>query len=235
MNGERVLIVEDDETIRLGLAEALNGQGLVVKLARDGFEGERAIQKGGFDLVILDLMLPGPSGLDLLRKLRATDAATSVLILTAKGDEIDKVLGLELGADDYMTKPFGLRELIARLGALLRRRERPKKSSEVFTLGDVQIDLAAYRVKRTDGEHGLSPREAGILALLYANAGQAVSRNQLLDEIWGSGCYVTNRTIDTHVLNLRQKIEADSKAPTYLTTVHGVGYRLTLKPPSRNS
>ncbi len=231
MSAMRLLVVEDDETIREGLGEALRGQGYAVELAADGFAGERALKSGGFDLVILDQMLPGPSGLDLLRGLREVDAGTSVLILTAKSDEIDKVLGLEFGADDYMTKPFGLRELLARVRALLRRRERvpSKVAPRQFSLGSTHIDLAAYRVERDGEARGLSPREAAILTLLVEFAGEAVSRDKLLDRVWGSDCFVTNRTIDTHVLHLRQKIECDPKSPEFLQTVHGVGYRLVLE------
>lgn len=230
MSGERLLVVEDDETIREGLAEALLSEGYTVELARDGHQGKRALEHGGFDLVMLDLMLPGPSGLDLLRGLRAADSGTAVLILTAKGDEVDKVLGLELGADDYVTKPFGLRELLARIRAVLRRKERPQ-AGEIpaeFALGEARVNLAAYRVERDGVEHGLSPREAAILSLLLEHEGEAVSRDLILNRVWGSNCVVTNRTIDTHVLHLRQKIERDSKAPEFLLTVHGVGYRLVL-------
>ena len=232
MNRERLLVVEDDETIREGLGEALRGQGYAVELAADGYGGERALKRGGFDLVILDQMLPGPSGLDLLRDLRATDAGTAILILTAKSDEVDKVLGLEFGADDYVTKPFGLRELLARVRALLRRRALPRAATEArqLDLGDTHIDLAAYRIERAGESQGLSPREAAILSLLVEFAGQAVSRDKLLDRVWGKECFVTNRTIDTHVLHLRQKIERDPKRPVHILTVHGVGYRLVMAP-----
>ena len=228
----RILVVEDDETIREGLGEALRNQGYGVELAADGHAGAAALQTGGFDLVILDQMLPGPSGLDLLRELRATDEDTAVLILTAKSDEIDKVLGLEFGADDYVTKPFGLRELLARVRALLRRRERSPSEMEPsrISLGSATIDLAAYRVEREGKSQGLSPREAAILSLLLECAGQAVSRDKLLDHVWGADCFVTNRTIDTHVLHLRQKIERDPKQPSFLLTVHGIGYRLVRDP-----
>ena len=229
-----ILLVEDDRTLREGVAEALRRDGYDVELAHDGYEAERALRAGGHDLVILDLMLPGPSGLELLRDLRKRDRKTPVLILTARADEGDKVLGLELGADDYVTKPFSLRELTARVRAHLRRSgvdEGDDRSRVVppFRLGDVEVDLGAFEARGPNGDvHGLSPKEAGILRLLHARAGRAVDRREILDAVWGPGTVLSNRTIDTHVLHLRQKIEADHTAPRYVRTVHGVGYRLVL-------
>ena len=179
-----------------------------------------------FDLVVLDIMLPGPSGLELLRELRQRDGDTPVLLLTARGEEGDKVLGLELGADDYVTKPFSLRELLARVKAMLRRRDRTESAMvEQFVWGPAQIDLAAFTLHRDGQTHSLSPKEAGMLRLLRQRAGRAVSRSDFLAEIWGGDEFVGDRTIDTHMLNLRQKLEADHKQPQHLLTVHGVGYR----------
>jgi DNA-binding response OmpR family regulator len=228
----KILVVEDDATLRDGLRTALRGQGFEVEVAADGHEGHRALRAGGFDLVLLDLMLPGPGGLELLRAFRAHDGRTPVLILTARGDETDKVVGLELGADDYVTKPFGLRELIARIRAHLRRAggERERGAPAPFQLGEVRVDLGAYVVLRDGHQHTLSPKEAGILALLLAETPRAVHRNEILDAVWGRGQCVTHRTIDTHVLNLRQKVEHDPKAPRHVLTVHGIGYRLALDP-----
>ena len=230
----RILIVEDDTTLREGLQVALSGQDLHVETAADGHLAQRLLGGLHFDLVLLDLMLPGPGGLEVLRSLRSRDRVTPVIVLTARGDESDKVVALELGADDYVTKPFGLRELIARVRAQLRRSGRldgePAHCAEPFTLGAVRVDLAAFRVVGPRGESALSPREAGILSLLYAEAGRAVHRNTILDVVWGRDAYVTHRTIDTHVLNLRQKIEADPKVPRHLLAVHGIGYRLDLEP-----
>ena len=228
MSDERLLIVEDDATLRVGLRDAFRNQGYRVVVAAEGAAGAEQLALGGWDLVVLDLMLPGRDGLDLLRDFRRTDAGTPVVILTARGDESDKVLGLELGADDYVTKPFGLRELIARVRARLRRREveRAGPRRAAFHVGDATVDLAAYRLERDGQMVGLSPREAAILGLLERERGRAVSRDEVLIHVWGGDTHVTNRTIDTHILNLRRKLEPDPKHPRLLLTVHGVGYRL---------
>ena len=229
----RVLVVEDDATLREGLRTALVRHDLDVVVARDGTAGAAALaDRDGYDCVLLDLMLPGRSGLDLLREFRARDVDTPVVILTARGDETDKVLGLELGADDYVTKPFSLRELIARVRAQLRRSPRiaqPRaEPAEAFVLGGARVDLAAFLVVRDGAEHSLSPKEAGILDLLWRERGRAVSRDAILDAVWGRGIVVAHRTIDTHVLHLRQKLGEDPRAPRFVRTVHGVGYRLVV-------
>jgi DNA-binding response OmpR family regulator len=227
----RLLLVEDDRTLRTGLTDALRGEEYEVVAAADGHEARSLLREKRFDLVVLDVMLPGPSGLELLRELRARDADTPVLLLTARGEEGDKVLGLELGADDYVTKPFSLRELLARVKAMLRRRERGDAALiEQFALGDARIDLAAFTVMRAGAAHTLSPKEAGMLRLLRQRTGRAVARADFLREVWGGVPFVGDRTIDTHMLNLRQKVEADAKAPRFLLTVHGVGYRLVEGP-----
>jgi len=231
----KVLLVEDDRTLRTALQDALVGEGLEVVVAPDGFEGERQVRQlldgaVAFDLLILDVMVPGPGGLELLRQVRAARHDVPVLMLTARSDENDKVLGLELGADDYVTKPFGLRELLARVRALLRRSSAgaPPEASPRFAVGDVAIDLAAFELVR-DGERvPLSKTEAALLQVLRDRAGEAVSRGAFLTLVWGSDQHVSNRTIDTHMLNLRQKLERDPKQPRHLVTVHGVGYRLEL-------
>ena len=232
----RIALVEDDRTLRTGLGDALAGDGYVVAVAADGHEARALLRSQRFDLVVLDVMLPGPSGLELLRELRTRDGDTPVLLLTARGDEGDKVLGLELGADDYVTKPFSLRELLARVKAMLRRRERSDAALpayvEQFVLGDARIDLAAFTVVRGAASHTLSPKEAGMLRLLRQRGGRAVARADFLREVWGGSPFVGDRTIDTHMLNLRQKVEADHKQPRFLLTVHGVGYRLVELPPS---
>tara|TARA_R110002094_G_scaffold146362_8_gene135518 strand:- start:593 stop:1291 length:699 start_codon:yes stop_codon:yes gene_type:complete len=227
----RILFVEDDFTLRTALADALSGEGHGVTTAADGHEARALLRDRRFDLVVLDIMLPGPSGLELLRELRQRDGDTPVLLLTARGEEGDKVLGLELGADDYVTKPFSLRELLARVKAMLRRRDRTESAMvEQFVLGPAQIDLAAFTLHRDGQTHSLSPKEAGMLRLLRQRAGRAVSRSDFLAEIWGGDEFVGDRTIDTHMLNLRQKLEADYKQPQHLLTVHGVGYRLLEHP-----
>ncbi|MCC6670363.1 MAG: response regulator transcription factor [Planctomycetes bacterium] len=224
-----ILLVEDDLTLRTGLADTLRQEGHEVVAAADGESAAQALRTRRFALVLLDLMLPRRSGLALLRELRARDRRTPVVILTARGDESDKVLGLELGADDYVTKPFSLRELLARVRAQLRRAQPAAPPAETFAVGDALVDLAAFELRRDGTVHPLSPKEAAILALLHAEAGKAVSRSRFLDEVWGGDRFVGTRTIDTHVLNLRQKLERDPAAPRHLLTVHGVGYRLLLQ------
>ena len=227
----RILLVEDDRTLRTALGDALTGEGHTVTVAHDGHEARALLRGERFDLVLLDVMLPGPSGLELLRELRQKDGDTPVLLLTARSDESDKVLGLELGADDYVTKPFSLRELLARVKAMLRRRERPVPALvEQFVLGDAKVDLAAFTIVRAGTTHTLSPKEAGMLRLLRQRQGRAVSRADFLRDVWGGDQFVGDRTIDTHVLNLRQKLEGDCRRPRHLLTVHGIGYRLVESP-----
>ncbi|MCK5944991.1 MAG: response regulator transcription factor, partial [Planctomycetes bacterium] len=225
-----ILFVEDDHTLRTALSDALTGEGHRVTAAADGHEARAMLREQRFDLLVLDVMLPGPSGLELLRELRQRDADTPVLMLTARGEEGDKVLGLELGAADYVAKPFSLRELLARVKAMLRRRDPGEAAFvERFALGDgdgaVQVDLAAFTLSRDGETHKLSPKEAGMLRLLRQRQGRAVSRADFLREVWGGDQFVGDRTIDTHMLNLRQKLERDHKHPAHLVTVHGVGYR----------
>ncbi|MEM7200388.1 MAG: response regulator transcription factor [Planctomycetota bacterium] len=230
----RILLVEDDPTLRIGLDDALAGEGYAVTTAADGDSAHELLFSRHFDLVVLDLMLPGRGGLELLRELREAQQQVPVLVLTARGDETDKVLGLELGADDYVTKPFGLRELLARVRALLRRVgghgiDRAPAAPPRFAIGAVAIDLEAYQMVRDGEVMPLSPTEVAMLALLRAQAGKAVSRERFLDEVWGSDQFVGPRTVDTHMLHLRQKVEVEPRQPRYLRTVHGVGYRLELE------
>ena len=227
----RILFVEDDLTLRTALSDALTGEGHAVTTAADGHEARALLREQRFDLVVLDIMLPGPSGLELLRELRQKDGDTPVLLLSARGDEGDKVLGLELGADDYVTKPFSLRELLARVKAMLRRRDRSESALvEQFVLGPAQIDLAAFTLVRDGSHYTLSPKEAGMLRLLRQRGGRAVSRREFLLEVWGGDQFVGDRTIHTHMLNLRHKLERHHKQPQHLLTVHGVGYRLLEHP-----
>ncbi|MEO0478356.1 MAG: response regulator transcription factor [Planctomycetota bacterium] len=232
MNGARILVVEDDSTIADALVLALTTEGAEPILARDGDQGrERLSDREIYDCVLLDIMLPGPSGLELLRELRTRDPDTPVLLLTARGQESDKVLGLELGADDYVTKPFSLRELLARVRAHLRRSPRfrskhEEKPPEPFRLGDREIDLAAMTITIGTDSKSLSPKEAAILGLLWDHKGHVLSRDDILDAIWGRIESTLHRTIDSHVLHLRKKLEPDPKTPQFLVTAHGAGYRL---------
>jgi DNA-binding response OmpR family regulator len=230
---KRLLLVEDDRALSTGLCDAFRLEGFEVTLARDGVKARALAFEREFDVAILDLMLPGRSGLDVLRELRAKGRALPILILTARGGESDKVIGLELGADDYVTKPFSLRELVARVRALVRRAGAREESAAAppgatrFALGDAEVDLEAFTLKRGAVTHALSRREAALLALLWERRGRAVSREQILRHAWSDGGdHVGARTIDTHVLNLRQKLEADPAQPRLLLTVHGIGYRL---------
>jgi DNA-binding response OmpR family regulator len=225
-----LLLVEDDHAIRTVLQDALQRDGHQVTSAQDGDEAQALLRQRAFDLLLLDVMLPGPSGLDLLRRFRQRDRDTPVLLLTAKGSEDDKVLGLELGADDYVTKPFSLRELRTRVQVLLRRRQRrSERPAGVLQIGANTIDLDGYQLRRGRTEHRLSPTEVAMLQLLWRERGRVVDRAMFLQEVW-DGAVIGDRTIDTHLLHLRQKLERDPKAPRHLLTVHGVGYRLVVEP-----
>jgi DNA-binding response OmpR family regulator len=225
-----LLLVEDDHAIRTVLQDALRRDGHQVTSAQDGDEAQALLRQRAFDLLLLDVMLPGPSGLDLLRRFRQRDRDTPVLLLTAKGSEDDKVLGLELGADDYVTKPFSLRELRTRVQVLLRRRQRrSERPAGVLQIGANTIDLDGYQLRRGRTVHRLSPTEVAMLQLLWRERGRVVDRAMFLQEVW-DGAVIGDRTIDTHLLHLRQKLERDPKAPRHLLTVHGVGYRLVVEP-----
>lgn len=228
----RILLVEDDLALRTGLEDSLVQEGYVVQSAAEGHSGQRLLLSEPFDLAILDLMMPGRSGFEILRSAREAGLTLPILLLTARGDESDKVLGLELGADDYVTKPFSLRELLARVRAMLRREERHENAESVditktlHQVGDCEIDLQAFELRRDGESHVLSVKEVGMLELLLANRGKAISRDRFLHEIWGKQV-VGNRTIDTHILNLRKKLEEDPADPRILLTVHGYGYRIS--------
>jgi two-component system, OmpR family, phosphate regulon response regulator PhoB len=230
----RLLIVDDDESIRTTLAEALHHEGFEVACASDGrqaiqqFDARQAKGTGGFDLVLLDLMLPGVGGLDVCRHLRRADSRTPILMVSARDTETDRVLGLELGADDYLIKPFGLRELVARCRALLRRSQQ---SGEKFPVGAVlrHANLTLYpdefRVTRDDQTLTLSPKEYRLLEFFMQNPGRVWNRNQLIDQVWGTDYVVDTKTVDVHIRWLREKLEANPSAPEHLLTVRGFGYR----------
>ena len=227
----RLLLVEDDRTLRTAVADALTLEGHDVTTAADGVAAQELVLSRHFDAVVLDLMLPRRGGLEVLKELRGRRLDTPVLVLTARSDEADKVIGLELGADDYVTKPFSLKELLARVKALLRRarsRDAGRPAVEQFHLGDMVVDLARFELRRGKTVHALSPKEAAMLALLFQEAGKVVPRRRFLEEVWKSAEFVGDRTIDTHVLNLRKKLERDPRRPQHLLTVHGAGYRLVL-------
>jgi len=226
---KHILVVEDDSHIRLGLCDALRAEGYEVTECRDGLQAGPLIRQSKPDLVILDIMLPGKSGFDLCREIRGAKNRVPILMLSAKGQEVDKVVGLELGADDYVTKPFSLRELLARVQALLRRAQPVGAASDLpaeIAFGKVRIDGKALRGKRGKELFELTPRELKVLAVLFRERGNAVSRDALLNEVWGIEYYGTTRTLDQLIVKLRQKIEEIPGEPRHLLTVHTLGYRL---------
>jgi DNA-binding response OmpR family regulator len=226
---KHLLVVEDDAHIRLGLCDALRAEGYKVTECGNGAQAGPLIRQHKCDLVILDIMLPGKSGYDICREIRGGKNRVPILLLSAKGQEIDKVVGLELGADDYVTKPFSLRELLARVHALLRRAEPGACTTDVpdqIHFGAVRIDSKALRGKRGKEAFELTPRELKVLALLYRERGHAVPRETILNEVWGIEYYGTTRTLDQLIVKLRQKIEEVPGAPQHLLTVHSLGYRL---------
>jgi DNA-binding response OmpR family regulator len=228
---KHILIVEDDPHIRMGVVDAFTSEGYEVSELGNGKQVYDKVRNMNPkpDLILLDIMLPGKSGYDVCRELRENKIRTPVIMLTAKGQEIDKVVGLELGADDYVTKPFGVRELLARVQAVLRRSQpEPTETAlpEVIEFGDVRIDTAALRGKLGSESFELKPRELKVLAVLYQHRGNAVSRDELLNQVWGIDYYGTTRTLDQVIVKIRQKIEVDHTNPVSLTTVHGLGYRL---------
>lgn len=228
----RILVVEDDPHILLGLEEVLKSDGFEVVTCSRGDQALDAVARTEPGLVVLDVMLPGLSGYDICKQLRARKLATPVLMLTAKGQEIDKVVGLELGADDYVTKPFGVRELLARIHALLRRaggENSAQQNSEcAFTIGEVTIDPKTFQVKRGHGVEDLTAKELKLLQLFYAHAGEVLSRDRLLNEVWGYNYYGTTRTLDQVIVQLRRKLGDNGNEPRHLLTVHGVGYKLAV-------
>ena len=220
----RVLVVEDNEDLAFGLRNNLEIEGYDVTVTADGEAGLHEALHGNPDLIVLDLMLPKKDGLRVLREIRDVRKEVPVMLLTARGEEVDKVRGLRLGADDYVTKPFGVMELLARIEALLRR-SGTSVSEDVIEIGDLKIDVAARIVAR-DGERiELAPRELDLLFAMVRNRERVVSRQQLLSEVWGHTGEVITRTVDTHVAELRRKLEENPSLPRYIQTVRKVGYR----------
>ena len=223
----RILIVEDEPAMRLGLKDNLEFESYEVELAIDGQEGLAKIRNGTFDLVILDVMMPKMSGFDVCKAMRKMGVITPIIFLTAKSEEIDKVLGLELGADDYLTKPFSLRELIARVKAILRRIKTPEAqpSSGPVTIGNLTIDFTQFMARNQEGDVRMSHKEYEILQYLLEHKNEVVSRYDLLNKVWGYESQPTTRTVDNFILRLRQRIEENPNEPKYILTVHGVGYK----------
>ncbi len=221
----KILIVEDEPDMVTGLRDNFELEGYKVIVARDGEEGLKKALEEKPDLIVLDLMLPKMSGLDVCRNLRKSSFDAPILMLTARGQELDKVLGLEVGADDYITKPFGLNELLARVRAHLRRATHEVATIEHYAFGDVSVDFQKFKASKNSSPIELSPREFELLKFLVNHRGETVTREQLLDAVWGYDAMMFTRTVDNHVAKLRQKIEDDPESPAFIMTVHRVGYR----------
>ena len=223
----KVLIVEDDQAMAVALRDGFTYEGYTVQVARDGAAGLRLATERGLDLVILDVMLPRLSGLDVCRQLRGAGNNTPIIMLTARGQEIDKVLGLKTGADDYVTKPFSFLELMARVEAVLRRAAKPAEQVERAEFGDVEVNFKTFEASKAGRPLELSPREFKMMKYFAEHRGEVVTRDQLLDSVWGYDGLPLTRTVDMHIAKLRQKIEDTPGDPRHIITVHRVGYKFT--------
>ncbi len=220
----RILIVDDEPEMVRGLDDNLRFEGYDTLSATNGQDGLALALREGPDLILLDIMMPKMSGWDVLRVLRQKGVDVPVILLTARGEEVDRVLGLELGADDYVTKPFSLRELLARVRAVLRR-PGPRQKVETVAFGEIRLHLRGRQAFRAGKEIRLTRKEFDLLRYLVEHRGEILTRERLLDEVWGYERFPTTRTVDTHVLRLRQKFEPDPERPVYILTVHGQGYK----------
>jgi two-component system, OmpR family, alkaline phosphatase synthesis response regulator PhoP len=225
---ENILLVEDEEALRMTLSDRLRSEGYVVDFAVDGDEGLDKATGLPFDLIILDIMLPHRSGLDVCRDIRSAGLATPILLLTARDQTIDKVLGLKLGADDYVTKPFDTLELMARVEALLRRSQPARTSQTIYQRGPIRMDVRKTEVVRNDKPVLLSAREFQLLRHFMEHPGATLSRSELLREVWGYEDGTFTRTVDVHIAGLRQKLEKDPRRPEMIVTVPGMGYKLKI-------
>jgi DNA-binding response OmpR family regulator len=221
----KVLIVEDDQAMAVALRDGFQYEGFNVHVARDGEAGLRYATDNKIDLMILDVMLPRMSGMDVCKRLRSDGNTTPIIMLTARGQEIDKVLGLKTGADDYVTKPFSFLELMARVEAVLRRIDRPRDSVEAFEFGNVSVNFKRMEATKNGVALELSPREYRLLQYFIEHRGEVITRDELLDHVWGYDELPLSRTVDMHIAKLRQKIEDTASDPHYIVTVHRVGYK----------
>ena len=221
----KILVVDDEPNMRLGLKDNLEFEGYAVDLGDNGIDGLNLILKNNYHLVLLDVMMPGMSGLDVCKKVREKGITTPILLLTAKSEEMDKVLGLELGADDYVTKPFGLRELLARIKAILRRGDL-KVTGASTTIGRLSVHFETYTSENAAGPVRMSHKEYEILSYLLQRKNEIVTRHDLLQHVWGYDEAPTTRTVDNFIVKLRQKVEEDANDPKIIITVHGTGYKL---------
>jgi DNA-binding response OmpR family regulator len=221
----RILIVEDEPNMVAGLRDNFEFEGYEVITAPDGVAGlERALSESP-DLVILDVMMPRMSGLDVCKQLKSRRPSTPIIMLTARGQEVDKVVGLELGADDYVTKPFSIRELLARVKAVLRRSGNPPRQGEKFAFGEVEVNVRSCQVSRKGKALDFSSKEFELLKYFLIHPGETLSRDRLLEEVWGYDHFPTTRTVDAHIVRLRQKVEPKPEEPRFILTVHGTGYK----------
>ena len=221
----KVLIVEDEPNMVAGLRDNFEYEGYEVLTAGDGVDGLAKALNGAPDLVVLDVMMPKMSGLDVCKQLKAKRPSLPIIMLTARGQEVDKVVGLELGADDYVTKPFSIRELIARVKAVLRRAQALPREQDRYAFGEIEVNLRSYQVVRRGKPVEFSNKEFELLKYFLCHPGETLSRDRLLDEVWGYENYPTTRTVDAHIVHLRQKLEPVPDEPRFFLTVHGVGYK----------
>lgn len=224
MTRPRILIVEDELDLRRGLELNLKAEGYAVLAAATGDEALEVALRERPDVIVLDVMLPGMSGFDVCRELRRRRVEEPIIMLTARADETDRVVGLEIGADDYVTKPFSIRELLARIRVRLRRRAEPGDQA-IVRFGDVEVDFDRHEATRGGVRVELTPKELDILQLLVRHRGRTITRDRLLEEVWGYEYFPTTRTVDNHMLRLRQKLEPDPEDPRFILTVYGEGYR----------
>jgi two-component system alkaline phosphatase synthesis response regulator PhoP len=220
---KRILVVEDEPSIAFGLQLDLKSEGYDVEIESDGESALRRVRKEAFDLILLDVMLPRKDGFEVCRELRRGGSKTPVIMLTAKAQEAEKVLGLEIGADDYVTKPFSPRELRARVKAALRR--TAEDELQIYRFGDAEVDFGRCELRRAGKPVELTALEFKLLTAFVRNGGKVLSRDQLLDLVWGHGTFVTDRVVDNHVVTLRKKVEPEPSAPRYIVSVRGLGYR----------
>jgi DNA-binding response OmpR family regulator len=222
---KKILIIEDEESILMAMEDNLGLEGYEVTCAADGEQGLSMAREQKYDLLILDIMLPKKDGFEVCKQLRKDGITTPILMLTAKSQEIDKVLGLELGADDYVTKPFSPRELLARVRALLRRAGQTRQETDKYRFGHIELDFVKYEAKKKGKLIYLSALEFDLLRFLIKHRGQVMNRNSILNEVWGRDVYIQPRTVDKHIAELRKKIEEDPSNPEYIMGMRGVGYK----------
>lgn len=223
----RILVIEDEPEMQRGLRDNLEFEGYDVTIVGDGKKGLETILERKFDMIVLDVMLPGMSGFDVCKKVRAEGIGIPIIMLTAKGDEVDKVLGLEFGADDYITKPFSLREFLARVKAVLRRSPEDRRSPAApMTIGQLTVDFSGYTAEKKGKPVSMSSKEFDILRYLWKHQQEVISRDDLLKDVWGYDETITSRTVDNFIVKLRKLIEKDPSKPKHIITIHGTGYKL---------